>query len=923
MSHRSTCGFGPICVVESPGSGAYHERMPGNPQSTIRDGIVALGRWMHPGTPFAPRSSEETTLFRRAGWVSFIALVSGIGLTIAATTLLALDIPLRTPLDPIDDPRAVIVGSLLILFSVLAPQASFRTRQAAWTRMIFSDTASTVPSWQRSTVSFDALLVGAVLAGLYFPVAITITAFGWALVIRAIVLTRRTHSYDVNARFHAVMGAWVSGMTALIGYTIIAIIDRPFTLDPSPIPLALAVVIAIYAGLGFQSLVRWGTLATERWAFVRDALDLHRLLVAAVIVGVIWLTAFTGEWVAQRATANADLLGSAAGIAILMLAWLCLWLLSVFAWLRDARHVLSAWRRQQTEVLRRIAEGSLNPELAARAALPTATRVAVAIFGASQARAVIALPDGTRRSSMASAALHRNDVPAELIDIEVAPHRRLRLGSPDGLGASGSVVVVNWLTPGGLVMRSREIVEEYTELTSIAVLGPVISQDYLSPRRAFDTMFHAGQHWPSLTAFEEAVAVMRRQADAAPQSTSLILGVLEIEDFGALSGGKFEQSAVAQVMRLVIGNDDFTGQEVFVAYEEPGRIWIAILGGPVIRQGIGQLLSLQQRINDQGSVTSRRVDVEVSVSVSLGYGSYQVDAVSPDDLRSIALARLAHDHRTRETLLHESFGALDFTPEDITGIAAPSTTVDLLNSLRESEAGVARFDERLSALHAPADDAPLALMVRLGWAHAPGDLDLTDPQRFLDLAERQIDIAVEHLTGSIEAMKRVMAETPESTMPVLAYAPALLLHPDSGAAALPNIAGRLFDRIESSRAVFVFRALPPGSGQAASLLIDRGVGIALDGRAATDVDPEDLTGWTRWGLVLPVVDGETSALDSLAVQQMTTALASHGTRLIAEVTARTDQRRLIAQGIRLVTDIRPHEEINGRALLDQVNATHA
>ncbi len=905
--------------TEYDSTGPYHGAM----STGLREGMRSFGRWMHPATPFSPFSSEESSLFTRVGIVSGIALTSGLGLTALGTTLMALGIPLRQPGDPIDDPRAVIIGAVLILFSVLAPQASFRTKQAAWTRMIFSDTNSRVPTWQRSTVQFDALLVGAVLAGLYFPVPVTLTAFGWALVAMVIVNTRRTSGYDPNARFHAVMNAWIAGMTALVGYLVIALIAAPFTVDPSPIPLAIAVLIAIYAGLGFQALQRWGTLDSRRWDFVRDALDLQRLLVAAVIVAVAWLTAFAGEWSAQLVPQTDDVVGSAVGLGVLGLSWLILWLASVHAWRRDAQGVLAAWRRQQAQVLRRIAEGSLSPDLASRAALPTATRVAVAIFGAAQARASMLLPDGTRRTSTSSAALHPHGQPAELLDIEAAPHQRLAIGSPDGIGTAGTVVVADWLTAGGFVLRSRDIVDSYTELTTLAVLGPVISQDYLSSRRAFEAMFHRGQHWPNLEALNEAIDSMSRQADHAPQSTSLIIGVLEIDDFGALAGGKFEQTAVAQVMRLTVGDDDFTGQDVFVAYEEPGRIWIAVLGGPIIRNGIGQLLNLQQRINDHGSVTSRRVDIDVEVSVALGYSAYQVDAVSTADLRSAALNRLENDRRNRGDVFSDAFGPLgsfDFAPEDITGVFTTPTTTDLLATLH-ADGAQQSFNEHLASVHAPGDEAPVALVLHLGWPQAPGDIDLSDPRRFLELADRQVDLAVEHFTATVTAMKQVMAATSDSQLPILAFAPSLLLHPDSGSAAIPNLAARLLDRVEAARAIFAFTGVPHGGGQAATLLADRGVRIALSAEAAAHTDPDDLLGWARWGVLLPVIDGHPTALDGLSVQQVMSALSSHDTRLVAEVATRADEHRLRSQGIELVTSIwaQPDSEKESVDIATRVN----
>jgi hypothetical protein len=124
---------------------------------------------------------------------------------------------------------------------------------------------------------------------------------------------------------------------------------------------------------------------------------------------------------------------------------------------------------------------------------------------------------------------------------------------------------------------------------------------------------------------------------------------------------------------------------------------------------------------------------------------------------------------------------------------------------------------------------------------------------------------------------------------VLVSAPALLLLPDAGAAALPNIAGRLLDRVDAARTVIVVSSVPHGSGQAFALLEDRGLRIAVVADAAAGADPDDLIGWSPWALVFPLgKDRRPTGLDPLSVQQVASALARRGTHLIAEAGSQAD-----------------------------------
>ena len=185
-------------------------------------------------------------------------------------------------------------------------------------------------------------------------------------------------------------------------------------------------------------------------------------------------------------------------------------------------------------------------------------------------------------------------------------------------------------------------------------------------------MFDDVSRWPTLAAFEEAVDRMRQRADQSPHTDSLLIGVYAIDEFGALSGGRFEQAAIAQVMRLCLGHQDFAGHDLFVAYEAPGRIWVALGGGPIIRTGVGLLRRLQQHVNDHGSVPSAKLDVDIHVSVSFGYAAHQVDEFTCAGLMATALDRLASDQSARSPFAIDDLLGFDIRPEDIIGGAGGS-----------------------------------------------------------------------------------------------------------------------------------------------------------------------------------------------------------------------------------------------------------
>jgi len=866
-------------------------------QAPIR-AMRGVGAWLLPALPDATSASAAASLHLRAGIAGTLAIVTGVAVTVTAAAW-ALIMPLAGPAD--EDVLTVVVGAILILgLAILVPAATFRTSNSAWTRTLLTDNDTRIRSWQRVTIRFDPLLVGALLAGIITPPALTIALIGVALIARAVFAAHRDGDHN-NSRFYELFSSFSTGVTAIIAYAIV------FTLAPLVVnelsiwPLLLAVLIALYSGLALNGLERWATRQSDRWAFLRDAIDVRRLLIAGITAVVAWLAFAVAVVVADALPRWGDEIGGLAGVGVLLVAWGLLWLASIAWWRHDARVLLAAWRSHQAEIMRRLADGSLSPELAARAALPTVTRVALSTFGATRALGVMELPDGTRRSALAG--LDLNDVGAtpRPSDLLAHPHREIRLGRPDREQGDGWVTISSWLAPGAFLIRSRDIVDEFTDLATVTLLAPVTAQDYLSTGRAFELMFDDRSSWPTMAAFAEACARLRTRADQSTQSTSMLIGVLEIDEFGALAGGKFEQAAVAQVIRTVVGNPDFAGEEVFVSYGEAGRIWIALLGGPVVRQGIAQLRALQQWLNDHGSVSSARVDVEVSVSVSLGYAAYQVDAVSVPEIMSVASDRLDRDKSARRALLGDSLGYLDFTPEDITGSATPVSTADLAQALADHEDDRSGLDVSVRTLVTPRHRETAGLMLEVSWGDAPGDLDLSTPERLLDAAEHRIDLAVEYAAGSIAAMRDLMASTADTTLPVLAHAPALLLHPDSGAAALPNIAGRMLDRVEAARAIFIISAIPRGAGQAAQLLEDRGVRLAVMADAAMGADPDDLLGWSPWAIVFPLDSSRRpTGLDALAVQQVTSALARRGTILVAEAGSSSQVDPLGRAGFTLV-----------------------
>jgi hypothetical protein len=685
----------------------------------------------------------------------------------------------------------------------------------------------------------------------------------------------------------------------------------------SILPLLFAAAVAMYVGLAFNAVERWVSGDRTRWAFVRDAIDIRRIVVALVSALIAWLVSVVGVWIGNSYDSTAQLAGSLAGLGIFLASWLILWFVSIRVWRRDALRTLALWSAHQAEIVARLADGSLSPELAARAALPITTRMAVSVFAATRAMAVVDDGRGHVSNHLVAVDLYANAPAPDPKSLVTLPHLRLPLYAVPGHPNGSSLTVAGWLWTGWFMTRSASIVDHFTQLATSALLTPVVASDDDRVATAFDRMFDKVSRWPTLIAFEEGVERMRQRADASPQTDSMLIGVYAIDEFGALAGGRFEQAAVAQVMRLALGHQDFAGHDIFVAYEDPGRLWVALGSGPIIRNGIALLRGLQQHINDHGSVPSAKLDVDVHVSVSFGYAAYQVDDFAFEGLTATARERLATDQGSRDPFSLDNLLAYDIRPEDIIGEPeTPVAAVDVLNLLRADQVSApgGAFTTRFVPICDIDSGATDSLIASVGWHRSFGTLDLSDPESFRSLVNRQPALAAAATQVVLTRLKSVFAEADalgHTDLAIVVSLPTILLNPDAGALALPNLLSPFLDRTECARTVILIDAVPPGGGQALRLLSDRGLHVALTSAAAAAADPTDLYGWQRWAVLFPqhVVQGP-GGIDGLTIQQTASAVAGLDTRLVARADEFVDTRELALNNVRLVYDPRhPHVSV--------------
>ena len=887
--------------------------------------VPRLGEWLHPATAHRRRSEAERRVQFRAGVLGLTAILTG---AVALATGI-LGMILRgfqpVPADPTFGLVLLPLAVVLVVISVFAPQAMFRTRNAARTRELLDNPTAPLRPWSATTITFDAILVGALLAGVYFDATVTLAFFGLALTVRVIFQSTRQLAADPNARFHSLITAWSAAVTGAVAFIIVKPLV-PSIDDPAPAaPLAFAALVAMYVGLGLNSLERWVNLDRTRWAFLRDAADLRRIVVALVSALIAWLVSVVGLEVDMIAASTGSVVGAASGMGIFLASWLILWYTSIRVWQRDAVRTMALWSAHQAEVVGRLTDGSLSSELAARAAVRITSRMAISVFSATRAMVVVSEGHQDSTKELIGVDVYDNAPAPDARSLAVLPHLRMPLYPLPDHPSTSSVTIAGWLWPGWFLTRSQQIVQRFTDLATQALLVPILASDDSRVSAAFNDMFTTASRWPSLTAFEEAVSRMREQADASPQSNSLIVAVYAIDDFGALAGGKFEQVAVGQVMRLALGNPEFAGHDVFVAYEEPGRLWIALGGGPIIRNGVNLLRGMQQYINDHGSVPSAKLDVDVHVSVSFGYAAHQVDDFTLDGLLATARDRLAIDQASRDPFAVDALLTYDISPEDIIGsVDAPTSSTDVLSLLRadhgtQSEGGERRFALTFTPIHSLTSGAIRALSTAVSWQRTIGSVDASQIDAFRAMVSRQVELAgagARVILGEVKALLEESREVGQSDLPVIAWMPSVLLTADAGHEALPNLVTPFLNRAECARTVVLLDTIPLGSGQALRLLHDRGVKIAVTAGAAVAADPSDLYGWQRWAILFPqhVAQGS-SGVDALTIQQTASAIANQDTRLIAVADSSVDAHELTANNVTWAMDPRESVTVTGTSTI--------
>lgn len=852
--------------------------------------LFAFGRWVYPRSRFRTGSIEEAALQRRAAIVSLGMLTTGLGaLTFALVSVIQRE-PVALPGREALDSSALLAAVILGLVSVFAPQAVFRTRSDASIRRMLADPSAPFRPWQTSTITFDAMLVGGMLAGLYFPASLTFSVLGSALVVKFLITGPHTLRRDPNARYHRLMKAWSSAAVAMIAYAIVVSIAP--VLDPAQvfIPLVVAGLAAHILNLAISALDAWVEGDPNgRFHFFAEVVNPRRIAVAAVSAIIALFVVVVGDLVEQTTMASDDFFGAGAGLAGFLLAWLLLWLASIRLWSLDADRALTLWGDHEAEVIQRIAAGQLDPVLAARAAPITTARMAIMTFAATRAWVLVEDSHSAPQTHLAVADLYANTPEPEPRSLIEGPHLTLPLYErPDEVNAS-RVVIADWLWPGSFLTRSHRIVRRFRQLAIESIISPKAARDDVVKANAFDSMFEAKHHWPTTTAFTQALDRMRSRADANPTSDSVVIGVYSIDDFGALAGGKFEQAAVGQVMRMAAGFPAFAGHDVFLSYEDPGRLWIALAGGPMIRSGIETLRSLQQKINDGGAVPASHVDLDVHVGVSFGYAAHQVDDFATEGLMKVAIERLAVDMAARNPLHEVALRLQDITPEAIIGSSdLPALPIDVLAVLDEDRA---TRPESFIRHYRPIIDIRTqeteGLFVCVGWDKEIGQADLRDPQVFQAFTTRQIELASSSVLVSSEAVRNSLDQLTaleRFEIPIVVPVPPVLLTPEAGAAALPNVLVPQLDRKDLSRLIIHINTIPFGSGEALRTLADRGVRISVTAAAAANATNDDLSGWPRWAIVFPASVIDRGGLDTLFIHQTVSAIAGPDTHLIAEAT---------------------------------------
>lgn len=441
--------------------------------------VSRYGEWLHPATSHRRRSELERRIQFRAGILGLTATISGaLALVIAAVALVQHGFE-PVPEDPDFGFTLLPAGVLLVSISVFAPQALFRTRIAARTRRLLNNPTESLRTWSSTTITFDAILVGALLAGIYLDATITLILFGLALLARVVFQSSRHQSGDPNARFHSLMSAWSAGVTAAVAYAIVDPLIPVADMAAPLLPLAFAALVAMYVGLGLNALQRWAECDQTPWAFMRDAIDVRRIVVALISALIAWLVSWVGTQTDVIASSTGAVIGTATGLAVFLAAWLILWYLSIKLWQRDALRTMALWSGHQARLVSRIADGSLDPDLAAKAATAITARMAISVFGATRAMVVTHNTRGEHTSLLVGADVHANAPAPDPRSLTDLPHLRMPIYAAPDHPSTASVTVAGWLWPGWFVSRSKRLVRRFTDLATQTLLVPEIGRAHV------------------------------------------------------------------------------------------------------------------------------------------------------------------------------------------------------------------------------------------------------------------------------------------------------------------------------------------------------------------------------------------------------------------------------------------------------------
>ncbi|MGI9135535.1 MAG: hypothetical protein ACR2JS_00530, partial [Candidatus Nanopelagicales bacterium] len=315
-------------------------------------------------------------------------------------------------------------------------------------------------------------------------------------------------------------------------------------------------------------------------------------------------------------------------------------------------------------------------------------------------------------------------------------------------------------------------------------------------------------------------------------------------------------------------------------------------------------------LNSFGRAASSATDLEVFVSVSFGYAAHQVDDLSPEGLIQTARDRLAADQSARNPLSDPDFSTLELTPELFTRAEPTPVTVDSLLDGMTRDRGTAAFITESLPLLSTAGAALEGRLVSVGWVREFRYFDMRQPENLLKAVNRQPHLAALAAEISLDAL---ITELHTSSLCIIRM-PSVLLHPEAGELALPNLIVPKLDRSQCQRAVLLFDEIPAGGGETLRMLADRGLNIAVSAAAAASANSGDLSGWSRWAIIFPthVMQG-THGIDELAISQTASAGATSETLLIGLVSESIDMREAQACGVSAV--IATHATAHERSAL--------